>query len=158
MMGIARSLSIFMFLISTLLSQQTAKAASANGTATAQVVVAISIAAVSNLDFGVTFPGDIQLIVPPGAAENASNGSFTVTGDPNRAYTITLPTTINIITGAGGANRTIVVDTFTSNPSGTGLLGAGGTQTLFIGARRAALPLTQVIGVYSGTYTVTVVY
>ncbi len=139
-----------------------AKAASTTGTAVQVVITAIAIANVSALNFGSAPQGDLARTIPPGAVENANNGSFTVTGQASTAYTITLPAngTVTMITGAGGVNRTIAVSNFLSTPAAgaNGLLSAGGTQTLFVGATRAALGAAQVPGSYSATYTVTVIY
>jgi hypothetical protein len=52
------------------------------------------------------------------------------------------------------------VSTFVSFPAAgaNGLLNATGTQTLLVGATRAALAANQAAGTYTGTYNVTVVY
>lgn len=135
-------------------------AASTTGNAVQVVTAAIAITNVSDLDFGTAPQGDASKLVAPGASENAENGSFTVTGTPSTAYTITLPSNGTVImqTGGGGANETIAVDNFTSFPSGTGTLSAGGSQLLLVGATRAALGASQVVGNYTAAYTVTVVY
>lgn len=135
-------------------------AASTTGTAKQVVVSALAIANVSDLDFGSAAAGDALKAVPAGAAENAENGSFNVTGQASTAYTITLPAdgTVVMTTGGGGANETIAVNSFTSFPSGTGMLDGTGAQTLLVGATRAALGASQVAGNYTATYTVTVVY
>lgn len=139
-----------------------ALAASANGTARQIVIAAISIVNNSDLDFGTAAQGDAQKTVAPGAAENAENGSFTVSGQASTAYTITLPADGVVImqTGGGGANETIAVDSFVSNPAAgaNGMLSAGGSQALYVGATRAALGAAQVAGTYTATYSVTVVY
>lgn len=138
-----------------------ASAASSNGTMQAQIIAALGISNVSALDFGIASPGDTAKVVPPSTVENATNGSFNVTGQPNTAYTIQLPATaLNMITGIGGANRTIAVSTFVSFPAAgvNGLLSAAGAQLLLVGATRAALPATQITGSYTGTYSVTVIY
>ena len=139
-----------------------AHAASTTGTARQVVISALSIANVSDLDFGTAPAGDVAKTVAPGSSENADNGSFTVTGQANTAYTITLPAdgTVTMTTAGGGVDKTIAVDSFASFPAAgaNGLLSAGGTQSLFVGATRAALSATQVAGTYTGTYTVTVVY
>lgn len=128
----------------------------ANGTARQVVIAAIAIANVSDLVFPQASPGAAAATVAPGTAENANNGSFNVSGQANTAYTITLPTTINMTNGA----NTIAVNTFVSFPAAgaNGLLGAGGTQLLLVGATRAALAAGQALGTYTGTYTVNVVY
>lgn len=138
------------------------RAASTTGTARQVVTAAISIANVSDLDFGTAVQGAIAKTVAPGAAENAENGSFTVSGQASTAYTITLPANgaVTMITGGGGANETIAVTNFLSNPAAgaNGMIGVGGTQALYVGATRAALGASQAVGSYAGTYTVDVVY
>lgn len=143
-------------------SMNSSFAASTTGTAKQVVIAAISIANVSDLDFGTAPAGDAAKTVAPGTSEDAENGSFTVSGAANTAYTITLPAdgTVTMTTGGGGANETIAVSTFTSSPAAgsNGLLSGTGTQNLYVGATRAALGAAQVAGNYTATYTVTVVY
>ena len=150
------SFLLFGAAFSTLTISNQAQAAVGTGTARQVVVQAIAIAAVSDLTFPSAAAGAAAAVVPPGAAENANNGSFNVTGSPSTAYTITLPTTINMTNGA----NTIAVNTFVSFPAAgaNGLLSATGTQTLFVGATRAALAANQATGTYTGTYNVDVVY
>ncbi|MFZ4404454.1 MAG: DUF4402 domain-containing protein [Pseudobdellovibrionaceae bacterium] len=138
-----------------------AQAVSATGTITQTVNAALAITNVSDLVFGSAAAGDVAKIVLPGTVENATNGSFNVTGQSGQAYTITLPAdgTITLTTGAGGANETIAVNSFVSFPAaGANGLITGGTQLLLVGATRAALGASQVAGSYTGTYSVTVVY
>lgn len=135
-----------------------AQAASATATSTITVMAAMGITTVSNLVFPNAAAGDAAYVLPAGAAENANNASFNVTGNANTPFTIQLPTTVTMITGAGGANQTILVNAFTSTPATTGTLSAAGTATLFVGASRAALPAAQVAGAYTANFTVTVIY
>jgi hypothetical protein len=86
--------------------------------------------------------------------------SFTVTGVAAANYTITLPA--GATTVSDGTN-TMTIDTWTSNPSGTGTLTAG-TSTLLVGAT-LNVDADQPGGVYntsnaggSGEFTVTVNY
>jgi hypothetical protein len=131
-------------------------AASATSNAVQVVFEAISITTNSNLDFGSAPQGDAAKAV---AASDASAASFTVSGDPNRAYTITIPRSVTMATdGGGAANKEIAVSDFVSSPSGTGTIGAGGTQSLKVGATRAALASDQTAGSYTGAFTVSVVY
>ena len=133
-----------------------AKAASATATASQTVIAAISIVKTSDLNFGTAPQGDPAKVL---ATSDPLAAGFTVSGDPNRAYTITLPAgSISMTTNGGGANKEIVVSSFTSNPNGTGTIGASGTQSLKVGATRAALANTQVAGNYSATFTVSVIY
>ncbi|MGH1467553.1 MAG: DUF4402 domain-containing protein [Bdellovibrionales bacterium] len=145
------------------LRTEIAQAASDTAQALQVVQAAIGIAQVSDLDFGTAVQGDVAKTVAPGAAENAENASFAVTGEPGLAYTITLPSNgvVVMTTGAGiAANEQIAVDSFVSNPAAgaNGLLDGAGTQSLYVGATRAALLATQVTGSYSDTFTVDVVY
>jgi len=141
--------------------KEIAQAASDTAQALQQVQAAIAIAQVSDLDFGTGIQGDAAVTVAPGTAENASNASFNVTGEAGLAYTITLPIdgAVVMTTGGGGANETIAVNSFVSFPAAgaNGLL-TGGSQSLYVGATRAALGAAQVAGGYATTFTVDVVY
>lgn len=143
--------------------KEIAQAASDTAQAIQTVQAAIGINQVSDLDFGTAVQGDAAKTVVPGAAENAENASFNVTGEPGLAYTITLPAdgAVTMITAGGAtANEQIAVNSFVSNPAAgaNGLLSGAGTQSLFVGATRAALLATQVTGAYSSNFTVDVVY
>lgn len=142
-------------------SARSASTATTTANATATVIASISIVKVSDLAFGIASPGDAAKTVAPGTVEDAQNASFTVSGQASTTYSIILPASATMTTGAGGTNQTILVNTFTSTPaagSNTGLIGAGGTQTLFVGATRAATGAAQVAGAYTGSFTVTVNY
>lgn len=118
----------------------------ATATATATIVTPISITKTLDMNFGnvavqSTNGGTVQL-TPAGARTAgggvtlpATNGTvtaatFTVNGNGNYAYAITLPSSALTITS--GANTMTVTD-FSSTPSGTSALTAG-TQTLTVGA------------------------
>jgi hypothetical protein len=154
-----------------------AQAADGTGTANATVVRPITITASSpNLRFGsfsTSAAGETVAIAADGTraltgalglgtAQNAFGAaSFTVGGEGGLTYAITLPTTTNITTGTGLPAETMAVSSFVSNPSGTGTLsgtaGAAGTQTLLVGATITTVA-SQVSGIYSGAFTVTVAY
>jgi hypothetical protein len=75
--------------------------------------------------------------------------SFTVTGETNFTYAITLPlASFNVSNSTETDAATMSVGTFVSSPSGTGTLSASGTQPLIVGAT-ITLGANQV----SGTYT-----
>lgn len=158
--NIGRAVTAGLIILSLLVQQ--ADAASTTGNAIQTVIASISIANVSDLDFGSAPQGDGSKTVVPGVVENGTNGSFTVSGQASTAYTITLPTDGVVImqTAGGGANKDIAVNSFVSFPAAgaNGLIGGGGTQLLLVGATRAALGVAQVPGNYTTTYTVTVVY
>jgi hypothetical protein len=132
--------------------------ASANGTAVAEVVGNISITAGNDLNFGLGNAGDGAKTLAP---NDPDAGDFLVQGEANYAYTITLPAdgVVVLKKGAGSTTETrINVNSFTSSPSVSGNLGAGGQQTLQVGATRDALLANQESGFYTTTYVVTVAY
>ncbi|GGH63877.1 hypothetical protein HNQ91_002427 [Filimonas zeae] len=145
--------------------------ASATATATATIVTPISISKTDNLNFGnvavhATTAGTV--VLSPGGARSATGGvtlpatpgtvaaaSFTVSGEGNYTYAITLPSSALTITD--GTNTMTVTD-FTSTPNGTGTLSSG-TQTLNVGAT-LNVAAGQAAGVYTSAapFTVTVNY
>ena len=64
----------------------------------------------------------------PAVTGTVAAAVFNVTGAASYTYAITLPAAATTITS--GANN-MTVDTWTSTPSGTGTLSAGGSQTLY---------------------------
>ena len=144
-----------------------AEAATANGTATATIVTPLSIVAAQNLAFGKIAASTGGTVVisaagvrsKTGAVTLVSTGStqsqalFNLTGDPNSTYSITLPVTATITSGA----NTMTVGTFTSNPPATGTLSANGTQTVNVGGT-LTVASGQVAGSYTGTFVFTADY
>jgi hypothetical protein len=126
-------------------------------TFTASIVITSSISIVTdaNLAFPNCTRNDGSYALLPTAPTAAK---FTVSGGPNLQYSIALPATLNITTGAGGPNGTIVVNNFTTSPVSPVSLGASGSSSFNVGATRAAILSTQTLGTYSGTFTVTVSY
>ena len=139
-----------------------ANAVTGTAAANATIISAISIAQVSDLEFGSAPQGDAAKTVAPGTSEDAENASFNVSGEASTAYTISVPADGSVVmqTGGGGANETIAVDSFISYPAAgaNGLLDGTGGQLLLIGATRSALGATQVTGSYTTNFTVDVVY
>ncbi len=81
---------------------------------------------------------------------------FTVSGDPNATYTIQLPG--NDFVKLTGPGVDMLINDFTSTPSGVGgLLDAGGSQTLSVGGTLTT-GSDQAPGDYSGSFSVTVNY
>ena len=137
----------------------------ASDTAQALQIVEASLAITkqSDLDFGTGSQGDAALAVPSNGAETAENASFLISGEANKAYTITLPQNgdVHMVTNGGGTNETTIhVNEFESTPAqgSNGQLDSSGQQYLFVGATRDALLPNQQAGSYADTFTVTVMY
>ena len=92
------------------------------------------------------------LLLPSG---NWSSASFSVTGDPAATYAITLPADGTVALTSG--SNTMAVNGFTSSPASTGQLGAGGSQTLRVGAT-LSVANNQASGSYSASFVVMVEY
>lgn len=162
-----RGALVLAFVLSTALVTKDTYAASASSNATATVVAPIAISNTQDLAFGsfstsatnqtVTISAagarsSVGAIVVPSSTATAA--SFSVTGDTTGTptYAITLPASTTITNGTD----TFTVDTFTSNPSGTGTLTAG-AQTLTVGATVTTAG-TLSTGNYTGTFSVSVDY
>lgn len=119
--------------------------ASATASASAFIVTPISIANTVDMDFGnvaVASTGGTVVLATDGTrtstggvtlpviAGTVTAATFTVTGNPAYTYGITLPSAD--VTISNGTEN-MIVNTFTSDPSGTGTL-TGGTETLRVGA------------------------
>jgi hypothetical protein len=136
--------------------------------ATARIITPISLSKTADLNFGDVVPSGAlgTVVVSPAGVRSATGGAslgsgaavtaaaFTVSGQGSATYAITLPAS-TIVTKGGGVNMT--VDTFTSNPSGTGALSGGGSQNLTVGAT-LNVAASQATGTYTGTFDVTVTY
>ncbi|MCJ7603738.1 MAG: DUF4402 domain-containing protein [Desulfobulbaceae bacterium] len=114
--------------------------------------VAGSAGAVTVSAGGVRSAGGGVVLVPSGGGSVAQ---FSVSGDPNVIYDITLPAD-GIVSLTSGANS-MALNTFTSSPNLTGTLSAGGTQSLSVGAT-LSVGGNQASGSYSGSFDVTVDY
>lgn len=152
-------------------SAQASASKSANGSA--MIVTAIAISKVQDLSFGVIVSdatgGTVTvsedgtrstsgpvLLTQSMTGSTVQQAKFTVTGATDYVYTITLPTSAVTLTGTGTTPPTMTVDTFTSDPSGTGTLTLG-TSTLEVGAK-LHVGAAQAAGAYTGTFSVTVAY
>lgn len=92
------------------------------------------------------------VLVPSGVGTAAQ---FSVTGDPNVTYAISLPG--NGVVSLTSGSDSMAVTNFTSSPNLAGTLGAGGSQTLSVGAT-LHVGSNQATGAYSGAFDVTVNY
>lgn len=143
--------------------------ATGTGTANARIITAISIVPGTALNFGDIVPsaaaGTVAVSTAGvrtsaggatlGSATGVAAGAFTVSGQANATYALTLPAN-GVVTVTSGANS-MGVNSFVSNPSGTGTLSAGGSQALAVGAT-LSVGINQAAGSYTGTYQVTVAY
>ncbi|MFV7234557.1 DUF4402 domain-containing protein [Flavobacterium sp. ZB4R12] len=73
-------------------------------------------------------------VILPTITGTVSAAQFTVSGQANYTYAITLPATDFTLYESGVGPASMVVNAFTSTPSATGTL-AGGTQTVLVGAK-----------------------
>jgi len=96
--------------------------------------------------------GDVTLSA---IAPVSAPASFTVGGEPTFTYSISVAGDPLTITSGG---NTMTVVTFTTDPTPTGTIGAGGTETLTVGAT-LNVGANQPSGLYTGgPFTVTVNY
>jgi len=128
----------------------------------------VSISWVQDLEFGAlagdgTFAGTAT-INPISGAKTVTGGvndfggihnpaAFTVKGDKNTTFTVTLPGSIVLSSGSS----TMTLNNFTSNPSGFGVFGNNGQTTLTVGAT-LQVGAGQAAGIYTGVFTITVDY
>jgi len=149
-------------------AQQTA---SATATASATIITPISISKTADMNFGniavsasaggtvVLAPAGTRTITGsvtlPATTGSPAAAAFTVTGQGNYTYSITLPSSATL---TDGASHNMTVATFTSNPSSTGTLSSG-TQNISVGAT-LTVAAAQTPGTYttSTPFTVTVNY
>lgn len=138
--------------------------ATTQGTATAQVVAPIAIThnAGAALSFGTmtagngglvrvdaagagTVSGEVRLV----AGGTTSADAFTVTGDANRAFSIT--------TGNGTVTAGANSMAFTTTAAASGTLNASGTTSFRVGGT-LTVASNQAAGSYTGSYNATVTY
>lgn len=128
----------------------------------------ITITLTQNLEFG-TLAGDASasgtaVINATTGAKSVTGGvfdfggvsnaaSFEVKGKPNTPYTIILPGSVTLSSGGNSMS----LGSFTSNPSGSGLLGSNGKTTLQVGAT-LQIGVSQPAGTYTGIFNVIVNY
>jgi len=149
-------------------SPSDSRAATTSASATATVVTPMAISKNADLLFGkfvantggtvamattgTRTAGGAVVLFSQGSTSNAA--SFAVTGEGAYTYAITLPADGAVTLSSGGNN--MAVNSFISNPSGTGTLTAG-AQTLLVGGT-LTVSNAQAPGSYSGSFNVTVDY
>lgn len=116
----------------------------ASASATATIVTPITITKTVDMNFGNLYSAAAGTVtIDPAGTRTVGGGvtlapggtvtaaAFTVGGTAGVIYSITLPPAATTITD--GTN-TMTVDTWSSNPTPTGTIGGGGTETLTVGA------------------------
>ena len=106
--------------------------------------VTLSVLGVRSYSGGVTLQESI--------AGTVNAAEFIVTGAHSSTFSIQLPTDITISNGAGGS---MIVNNFISTPDGTGTI--SGDTSIKVGATLNVIS-GQGIGLYTGSFTVTVSY
>lgn len=150
-----------------------AHAAQATANATGTVVTPITIAAVTDLVFGRFAPGaggtvtvstggvrsNTGAVLMTGAAPSAAR--FNITGDASATYSITHSGSTSLNNGPSSMALTKFSDLTAANATSgvatSGVLSAGGTQSLYVGGT-LAVAASQAPGVYTGTVVATVEY
>ncbi|MFT7073427.1 MAG: hypothetical protein ACJAT9_001274 [Polaribacter sp.] len=138
----------FVLLLIGVFTTNTFAQATATATATATIIAPITIANAVDMNFGnlaiqagtagtvVIAPAGTRTrtagVTLPSTTGTFTQASFTVGGEGVYTYTITLPSANYTITDPV-STATMIVNTFTVTPSGTGTLTAG-AQTLNVGA------------------------
>jgi hypothetical protein len=152
------------------MSAQTGTPVSATGHVIAEIIPVFSASETSQLNFGKFSPGPQggMIVLTPqstisviGSVFNGigshNAGSFSVTGDANAAYSISLPTSPVILTHTSNA-KTMLIQDWVSEPEqgiGTGTLREG-FQVVYVGATlKVGTLYDNPVGIYTGTYTVT---
>jgi hypothetical protein len=145
-----------------------AQAATTTTTVEANIVSTINMVAQNGIVFGdvaassipgtVTIETDGSRTTTGGATLNTSTSGtpakFEISGDPNSYFSISLPTSVVITSGAGD-NMTIA--NFTSFPTTNGQMDASGKQNLNVGATMKVGSF-QPFGSYKGIMSTTIEY
>jgi len=101
-------------------------------------------------------PARTGIGVTLGSNTAVSAATFSVTGDGSATYAIMLPSIPEIATHTNATDE-ITFTPFSSLPTVTGLLDAGGAQTIYVGGT-LNVAKSQRPGVYTGMFNVTVAY
>ncbi len=139
--------------------------ASATASASANIILPISIIKTVDMNFGnvavsATVAGTVLLdpagtrttggaggVTLPATTGTVSAASFTVNGQGSYTYAITLPVSCII---SDGASHDMTVDAFVSSPSVTGLLSSAGSEVVNVGGT-LNVAAGQAAGLYTNT-------
>jgi Domain of unknown function (DUF4402) len=162
---------VFLLLIAGMLCGQAMAGAQASATASANanIIVPITMSLVSNMNFGnvaVSASSGGTVVLSSGSTRTSTSGvtlpatagtvaaaSFTVTGAPSYTYSVSLPAAALL---SDGSSHSMTISSFTSAPSGAGVLSSGGSQTLTVGAT-LSVTASQAPGAYTNSAAVPVV-
>jgi hypothetical protein len=92
-------------------------------------------------------------ITLPGVTGSPTAAYFTVTGQTNSTYAITLPSSTSII----NSSNTMTINAFLNDIGLAGNLGSAGSQNFYVGGT-LNLGAAQAPGLYTGSFDVTVNY
>jgi hypothetical protein len=148
------------------LSASQAWAASATSNADAVVIAPIGISNTTGLNFGRVAPTGVAGTVVVDTADGrtstnvdlvsggtVTSADFAITGEASEGYSITLPASATITSGANN----MTVDTFTHSAGGSPALDGTGNHSFSVGAT-LNVGAAQAVGTYTGTFSVTVNY
>ena len=156
-----------MFMLVVLLTSSAATAATSTSAAGATILAPLSLSNSAGLEFGqIGISASAGTVIVSTAGVRSSTGgvtlagvvpptgaSFDVVGAPGSTYTVTLPTSSVIASGA----EAMTLDTFVSSPQTTGTLSGAGADTLVVGAT-LRVGAGQAAGRYAGSFAVTISY
>jgi hypothetical protein len=164
MKNIFRILSAAGALLLSAVASESHAQATATASATAVIVTPISISKTADMHFGnlavsASNLGDVTLapagtriatggVTLPAVTGSPAAASFTVSGEANYTYAISLPSSAIQLVHSTNSLLDMDAHTFVSSPATTGTLSATGTQTLNVGAT-----LDVAAGQAAGTYT-----
>jgi hypothetical protein len=139
--------------------------------ANAQILGAIALTTVNDLEFGGIVPGTggevvmsvadvrtLTTVTGVTASVTPKSGAYTVTGTGNVAYTITIPTaSFNITNTTGSGNETMAITAMLSSGGLSHAFAANGTDSFKVGGT-LTVGANQAPGTYTGTFNVIVAY
>ena len=144
------------------------------GQASARIIKPITIAYVRTLAFGDLAElggGDVTIAntssgtsvaggagVKVVASNTSTSAQFTVTGDPNATFAVSLPADgVAFVQAAGTPTAKMYLKAFATDIETKKLAVVTGTQTIYVGAT-LTVPASATVDTYSGTFAVTVAY
>ena len=156
--------------ITTVVASASASFAQATASCSANITTPISIVKTVDMSFGniavSATAGGTAILTPAGTRSTSGAGGvvlpantgmvaaaiFTVSGQPNFTYAITLPSSCTL---SDGASHSMNVNAFNSLPSYTGTLGTSGSQTIRVGAS-LNIPAGQAPDIYTNATAIPV--